>query len=150
MLADFVLDHDIDPDDSYKVECLLRRVREQPHLFGLGDYPRLDKRLIAEVVTAVRQHRDTRCTQRLFEYINSNLPAWRDDNKVYDNLADEIADDIEHELRRIARERDDCSSIEPKIARYAALLLIQQAAWRKHDDELKASEQEFAAEEDLV
>jgi hypothetical protein len=141
--ASYLLDHGINPDDG--VEGFMRQ-----------HYLHASEQFIAAVAREAVELRDQRRLHWLFEHINDRTPAWPDDKKR-DEFAIEIEDDVAHELLRKIREsekdweeRRRISEGVHAIARYAALLLIEQAAWRKNDDEMKAAEEKFAAEERLA
>jgi len=142
--ASYMLDHDIDPDDSCVVEQFLRK-----------HYPRASKQFIAVTEREAVKLRDRNRLYGLFEYFNEKVPAWPDDAKVSNDLASEIIEDVERELLHIFRQNVDNTEYQllrshvTAAARYAALLLIAQAAWRKLDDPMKADYQR-AAEKGLV
>jgi hypothetical protein len=97
--ADFVLDRDINPDDTWSVECLLRReypeLRKQPSI--LGDYPKFSKQFIAEVVAAAREKRDRNRMAALFETIEETVTAWP--AKVSEDFIAEISTDLIDTIR---------------------------------------------------
>jgi len=137
--ASDVLDHDINPDDG--IEQFMRR-----------HYPRASNQFIAAVKREAVELRDLKRLHALFEYIHDNTPAWPDDKKIHNELAVDIEEDAARELLRRTRESDRAEDWElwkerrkwsresvNEVAREAAQLLIEQAAWRKHDDETKAS-----------
>jgi hypothetical protein len=135
--ASYMLDHDINPDDDYAVEQFLRKHK-------LGGRRR---EFITAVIKEAIELRDRKRLHGLFEYINSKVPVWPDDKKVSDDFKIEIADDVGHELHCLLQQGDDVVGSEmERIARCVALLLIQQAAWRKHDDEMKAGYAQAEAE----
>jgi hypothetical protein len=132
--ASYVLDHDINPDDSYRIEQFLQQHR-----------PGASKRFIAAVQREAVELRDRKRLHGLFEYINSKVPAWPDDKKVRDDLVAEIVDGVALKLPADWYRRAQPSDVIA-VARCVAVLLIQQAAWRKRDDELNASYDKAAAE----
>jgi hypothetical protein len=148
-IANFVLDHDIDPDDSWSVECLLRR--EYPELRKQSvwrAYPKLSKQFIAEVVDAAREKRDWNRANALFETIEETV-EWT--AEVGEDFIAEATSDLVGIIRRFACEHgdSDCdSALEAKAARYAALLLIRQVAWRKFKSKLSEGHREWEASEE--
>jgi hypothetical protein len=136
--ASNLLDHDKDPDDSYAVEQFVRQ-----------HYSRPNKQFIATVQCEAIKLRDRNRLHGLFEYINKQVPAWPNERKISDDFKAEIADDVGHELRCLLQLGDDLvGSDMEKFARCVALLLIQQAAWRRYDDELKAYDYDKSAAEE--
>jgi hypothetical protein len=129
-------DHDIDPSDSWAVEKFLR-----------GQNPKVGKRFVAEVVAAAREQRDCDNMDALFDRIEENvaaLPAEIGEDFISEATTD-LADIISQQLADDDWRSD--GAIETKAARYAALLLIKQVAWRKHQDKMREAARQFAEEE---
>jgi hypothetical protein len=139
--AGHVLANDIDPDDSYAVEQFLRK-----------RYPRQSKKFISAAEREAVELRNRNRLHGLFEYINQKVPAWPGKREISGEFKLEIADDVSRELHRLMDQDDDqiVGDEMDKIVRCVALLLIEQAAWRKSEDEIKASYEKFAAKEGLV
>ena len=85
------------------------------------------------------------------ETIENKVEAWP--AKVSEDFVVEIAADLVGVIYRLACGYGDSSwqphgVLETKAADYAALLLIQQTAWRKHKAECSASYEEWKASEE--
>ena len=77
----------------------------------------------------------TNTEHRLFEYINNKVPAWPKNEKVRDDLANDIAGDVEHKLRQFTAPATFPNGVIEAVARCVALFLIEQAAWCKYEKE---------------
>jgi hypothetical protein len=128
--AHAVLDHDINPDDRYQVGRFLRKRN-----------PRVSQRDIDECVKEARKLRDGDEQIEMFNTIDQKVEAWPKSRTGDDDLAEYVRTYAQDIIHRLARKYDDPDwqvdgAIEIRAARYAALLLIKQAAWHKHKAEL--------------
>jgi hypothetical protein len=121
--AQLVLDHDINPDDSYPVRAGSAR-----------HYPKAGKQFIAKCNKQARNIRDECRMNAVFATIEKQTPAAP--LEVSDDNIASVADDLAEVIWRFCDEGDD----ERVVPRYAALLLIKQTAWRKFEAELAAYE----------
>lgn len=135
-----ILDHDIDPDNSYAVEQFLRKRLPKE---------KLTEKSIAWFVTKARERRDWNSLHDLFAIIKESVKAWPAEPEA--DLVENIAQLLATDMPRLSEKHTvywDANIHVEMATRLAALLLIEQAAWRRHNDELEASYQEYQASEE--
>lgn len=130
-----ILDHDIDPDNSYAVEQYLRKRLPKE---------KLSEKSIAWFVRKARERRDYTSLHDLFAIINASVKAWPAEPEA--DLVENVAELLKVDMPRLAEKHAvywDANIHIEMATRLAALLLMEQTAWRRHNDELEASYQEY-------